>query len=384
MKKKKTAPKVKKKSSLEDSKYDFSNAKTVLHQQMSEAQKGNLNKKWLKKIQEFSDLCEAGGFKTHIAFLGTATLAKSIHSDIDLYAIKPTLDKKNSKAYSARTLCHNTLVPFAAEFGVDLGSSGREPLNNQPYFRMNKLTDDTPIHKKSRPAFNYMLSLIKELSELESTVEAKQTLAAFIHVRMKFQKKYELNNADVVVTPESLCKIIIDFVTIDSEGGRLAQAIVAGLVDVFAGEERVDSGRINDPSRRYPGDVCIRSEKVNSIIEKAFEVRDKPVKISDVHIFGKKCVDMNVREASVVMVSALQERLDKIKVSEWASQLGIGMTLFHGWSEFIEQVLFWSENSKPEAAIEAAKQIEKRLVQVEASEIAVKRWQQMITAKALA
>ena len=48
-----------------------------------------------------------------------------------------------------------------------------------------------------------------------------------------------------------------------SENGRRAQAVVAGLMDAFAGAERVESGRVNDPSRRHPGDVCVRAAARN-------------------------------------------------------------------------------------------------------------------------
>jgi hypothetical protein len=83
------------------------------------------------------------------------------------------------------------------------------------------------------------------------------------------------------------------------EGGRRAQAVVAEHLDVFAGPERVESGRINDPSRKYPGDVCVQSAYDPDVWEKAIEVRDKPVATADVQIFGKKCVDMGVREAAL-------------------------------------------------------------------------------------
>jgi hypothetical protein len=43
-------------------------------------------------------------------------------------------------------LCHSVLVPLSAELGFSLGVTGREPLNNQPYFRMTRLDDGTPVH----------------------------------------------------------------------------------------------------------------------------------------------------------------------------------------------------------------------------------------------
>jgi hypothetical protein len=127
---------------------------------------------------------------------------------------------------------------------------------------------------------------------------------------------------------------VIQFTREYSEGGRRAQAIVAGLLDVFAGTERVESGRINDPSRHYPGDVCIRSTSDPQVWEKAFEVRDKPVSASDVQIFGKKCIDVGVREAAVVMVNEGQQALDRAALEAWAASFGIGLTLFHGWEAF--------------------------------------------------
>jgi hypothetical protein len=96
----------------------------------------------------------------------------------------------------------------------------------------------------------------------------------------------------------------------------------------------------------YPGDVCVRSQEDSSNWEKAFEVRDKPVTETDVRIFGKKCVDMGVREAAVLMASDAQQRLDVANLGKWAQDFGLGLTLFHGWPGFIEQALFWSEQGR--------------------------------------
>lgn len=343
-----------------------------------EVAKDKPSEKWLNKIIKFSEACNEGNVKTHIAFLGTSLLAKSLNAKVDLYAIKPNQDKKNPNAYSARTLCHTVLVPLSAELGIDLGVTGREPLNNQPYFRMRSLKDKTPIHSNGKAAFAILLDLIKELTEIKSEKKAREALAAYIYVRKTAQKNYNFTSGDLKVTADTLCKQIDLLLSHATEGGKIAQAVVAGLCDVFAGEDRVDTGRINDPSRKYPGDVSIRVSSDSKSIEKSFEVRDKPVNTSDVHIFGKKCADFGVRESAIVMVSKLQKQLDIEKISAWATQLGIGMTLFHGWTGFIEQILFWSESSKPEAATLAAKQIEKRLIQLEASSAAITYWQGLI------
>ena len=208
------------------------------------------------------------------------------------------------------------LVPLSAELGISLGVTGREPLNNQPYFRMERLDDGTPVHSGGRAAFDYMLGLVRELVELRSEKQALAALRSFIGVRMGYQPRYVPHDGASHITPERLARAVQEFVRANSEHGKRAQAIVAGPTYVFATPARVESGRINDPSRKYPGDVCVRSEADIETWDSAFEVRDKPVAASDVQIFGKKCVDMRVREAAVVMVSDRQSPLDAAQLSQ--------------------------------------------------------------------
>ncbi|HEX3408796.1 MAG TPA: restriction endonuclease, SacI family [Candidatus Binataceae bacterium] len=337
---------------------------------------------WIHKVQQLSQLCEDGISKTHIAFLGTVLLAKAMDPRADLFAIKPAhaIGKHKINSFSARTLCHNVLVPIAAELGISLGVTGREPLNNQPYFRMTRLGDGTPVHAGGRKAFDYMIELVKELQQVPNVQEARKALRAFISVRRRYQPRYADPKGDTAVTPEQLLAAIIQLVSSNSEGGRRAQAVAAGLLDIFAGLDRVLSGRINDPSRKYPGDVCIKSATDPHAWEKAFEVRDKPVSTPDIQIFGKKCVDMRVREAAVVMVSDRQIPVDEVYLAKWASGFGLGLTLFFGWESFVDQVLFWSELPKPIAATRAVACIRQRLINVECSPAAVALWNKLTRA----
>ena len=356
-------------------------AASIVREEARKSESGQIDKDWLEKVERLSKLCQDGVSATHIAFLATAMLAKAVNHRADLFAIKPTHATDNPNAYSARSLCHGVLVPLAAELGFSLGVTGREPLNNQPYFRMTRLGDDTPVHSGGRAAFDYMVGLVRELNALKSEAPARDALCAFIAVRRRYQPRYADHEDGADLTPDQLVEAITRLVRENSEGGRRAQAVVAGLMDVFAGPERVESGRINDPSRKYPGDVCVRSEADPKVWEKAIEVRDKPVSSHDVQIFGKKCVDMAVREAAVVMVSDRQDRLDSDALTQWANGFGIGLTIFHGWNEFVDQVLFWSHQPKPVAANLAVGFIHQRLIAVEVSPAAVKLWQEFVQAQ---
>ncbi|MDA8457146.1 restriction endonuclease, SacI family [Acidovorax sp. GBBC 3334] len=344
----------------------------------AEAEVGlTVDAEWARKVEVLSRLCEVGGSATHIAFLVTAMLAKSVDGEVDLYAIKPTHSLGNQNAFSARTLCHGVVVPLAAELGVNIGVNGREPLNNQPYFRMTALGDGTPVHTRARPAFDYMVSLVDELQSY-TRVQARVALRAFIAVRRRYQTVYATSSGALTVTWATLPTAIQRLVEENSEGGRRAQAVVAGLFDVFAGADQVESGRINDPSRHYPGDVAVRNAAGGW--DKAVEVRDKVVAESDVYIFGRTCLAKGVREAAIVLAAPFQPRLNNLAVANWAANSGLGITLFYGWAYFVDQVLFWSGAPKAQAVEAAVATIEERLVAVQASPASVLIWHSLTRA----
>jgi len=234
--------------------------------------------KWIERVERLSALCDEGTAKTHIAFLGVAMLARATDGKADLFALKPKHAKDNPSAISLRTLAEGVLVPIAAELGISLGVTGGQPLNNQPYFRMVRLGDGTPVHEGGRAAFDYMLQLVHELQAADPAV-AQAALAAYVAVRRRYQPRYESSSVDASIAAERLAAVISAFVEANSEGGRRAQAVVAGLLDIAFGTDRIVTGRINDPSRKHPGDICVKGEQDvtddEPQWEKSIEVRDK-------------------------------------------------------------------------------------------------------------
>ena len=356
---------------------DKSLASDLVREAMAQADRGSVEPAWVHKIEKLWEHCEAAQVRTHIAFFGTAILAKATHPDVDLAAVKPTKAPNNPGAFSARSLCHSVLVPLSAELSFSIGVNGREPLNNQPYFRMARLGDDTPIHSRGREAFDYLYALVREL-QTQNTEQARGALSAYIAVCLRHQRRYTAPDGIVALSPAALSDAIHEFVGIDSEGGKRAQASVAGVMDAFSGPDRVVSGRVNDPSRRSPGDVCVRSLEDPETWEKALEVRDKAVSMPDILIFARKCAQENVREAAVVAVARSQAALDPLKLLEGAEQYGIGLTVFESWQSFVEQALFWSPDPQPVAAKRAATFIHERLFSIGAEPAAIELWAQTV------
>ncbi|WP_185982557.1 restriction endonuclease, SacI family [Aureimonas mangrovi] len=345
-------------------------AERVLRDQAELSDRDSGDERWIGRIEELSRLCEVGNIRTHIAFLGTALLAKSVDARADLVWIKPKHAADAPFAFSARTLSEHVLVPVAADVGIHIGVTGAQPLNNQPYFRMTYLGDATPISQAGRPAFDYLRGLVEELKAM-SADESRNALRAFVTVRRRYQPRYTEHAGELHVTPTSLAAAIVAFVGENSEGGKRAQACVAGLFDATFGHASVISGRINDPSRDKPGDVCVLAD---GRPYKAIEVKDKPVSFNDVQIFGKKAVDMGVTDAAYVMVASRQERLDAEALARWADGFGLSLSLFYDWTDLVTSALYWSPMPANDAAKLSATRIRERLISMEALQESVASW----------
>lgn len=360
---------------------DHARAERVLREEAAKAGKDPGPAPWRDKVERLSALCLRGKAITHIAFLGTILLARSVDRRADVKWIKPSHAQDAPNAFSARTLSEKVLVPVAAELGIHLGATGPQPLNNQPYFRMTFLGDDTPVRSNARPAFDFMLGLVREIEGMDEA-QAREALRAYIVVRTGHAPKYAPAAGVAAVSREGVSAAIVAFVGEESEGGKRAQAVVAGLLDAAYGADRVVTDRINSPSRRYPGDVCVLSEAGSEEIERAFEVKDKPVSLTDIQIFGRKCIEFGVREAAYVMVAAAQSAPDAIAVYRWAAGLGLGMTLHTQWPPLVRQCLFWGLLPTPDGAVEAVSRIRERLITIEAAPASLERWERFVAVAA--
>lgn len=162
----------------ENIRIDREKAADLLFREAARATGGFIDPDWERRITSLSEAC-ATVSRTHIAFLGTAILAKCIEPDVDVFAIKA---EGGSNAYSARGLCHGALVPNAPELDINLGVTGREPLNNQPYFRSMRVSRDMPVRSTAQPIIEELCDILEVLATAGED-EARKALRAFIQVR---------------------------------------------------------------------------------------------------------------------------------------------------------------------------------------------------------
>ena len=352
-------------------------ARGVLYEEAAKAAAGHIDQSWARPIEELSEAATATSL-THIAFLGTAILAKCVDPTIDVFAVKKSA---GPKSYSARGFCHGVLVPNAPELDISLGVSGREPLNNQPYFRIERLTREAPVRSTARGVLNLLCDVLDRL-QAASEEQARQAMRAFIDVRRRFGTRYSRSIADrLTISVPDLITAIVTLVDTGSEGGRVAQAVVAGLMDVFAGEDRVDARRVNDPSRTIPADVNVR-RKEETGWERAFEVRDKPVTREDLYLLVGKCVLAEVDEAVMVAIAPSPPIALLAEARAWAAERGVAVTVYSDWNSLVQQALHWAPLATLVGASRLPSRIEQRLIEAEASAEALALWNTLVSVRA--
>jgi len=350
---------------------DRGQAELLLRKALALASAGReLPEEWLERTRQVG----LSPCKTYVAVLGTILLAKATNPNVDVFALKATTDSPG--AYGPRMLGHQVLVPFAIDNRIHLGARGREPWNNQPWFRYEVAESSMRIAAKCRSAFEYLLSCFARVAELTDE-EAFMSLAAFLRERQHAEALYEqLQLGDRPLTLRGLVEITGTFVIRDPEGGKRGQALAAAAFDlVFS---NVESGGINDPSGHWPGDVQIFGDAADPV--QCCEVRQKPVSSSDVLIFCQSLQSFRVRRGVVVMLNPEQEPLDGTAlVRDVEERFGVTLTLLTGVDELLRTATSWSNQPVVESLVELVERFSERLQEIEASPEAVTEWQQLIT-----
>lgn len=256
--------------------------------------------------------------------------------------------------------------------------TGREPLNNQPYFHVQVATLDEllPLVRGHAEApVRLLVKCLEELQKVTKTQQARDALRAFIRVRRGYQLAYPMApKVPPKVTPVSFVSLAERVVGADAEGGKRAQAVASGVLDAVAGEDFVLVGRINDPDRHFPGDVGVLEEAGGNHLAYAIEVRNKRVSAEDITMFGRKLAEKGVSRGGVLAVAGDQPRVTTQAAEVWASKQGVHLVSFFGWKSFLEQAFFWSEDDAAKVCEEAYRRARVRLEELEADPVAIVMW----------
>lgn len=357
-------------------KRDREEATRILEEEKEKALNQPIDSSWVYRIEEVCGAIDHHG-KTIVAMLGTAILAKALNINLDPLSLQEGADREG--AYSARSLCQHVLAANAPRLQIDLGVTGREPLNNQPFFGKSTVYDAAShAHSQSKEAMELLVQALEDLARIEDPDEARLVLRAFLQVRQKRQPDYDAyQGAGQHLTRSQFIAHLFEFVRTDSESGKRAQAVGAGLLDVIASSDRVEVGGIHDPDRRFPGDIGVRRLATETELSRAFEVRDKPVEEHDLYHLVEKSAEAGVSKVGMLAVAEAQVPFDLDNAQDWADDRGVMLVVYFDWPTFIKQILFWSDVSEDALVQLAFDRVLQRLKELEVSEEGIIQWGSM-------
>jgi hypothetical protein len=290
-----------------------------------------LPREWIERVEKV-------GMARNITFLpmlGTALLARATDRHIDPLSLR---DDESHKSYSARDLAKTVLVPCCMAAGINIRTTGAEPLNNQPFLRAPRITLDLKVHKNARADFEFLYECLTKVDFLENE-SAVAALAAFLRVRIAVTAAHlPVSVADGTLTLADLERALDAFVAGDAEGGKVGQAVVAGMLDVVFPDVRTK--RINDPSVKWPGDVGVFAVSKLSI---STEVKQRPFTEAEVLLFAARLREKRVSRAWIAALAQQGKPLPESKLRTLAyEQSGVALAVFTKASELLRAAVMWS------------------------------------------
>jgi hypothetical protein len=191
--------------------------------------------------------------KTYLASLATALVARSTSSKIDATAL---MRDAGPGGYSAATVAKE-LYQFCSDRSIPMKNIGPVPLNNSPFTGKRTVDPAWPnVAIWARPHLVFLRTALDKANEL-SRGEAELAAAVLFRQRLGIAKPAErLPLASPVDAADAFRRIAATaaaFIAEDTESGRRGQAFVAACLSLV--HPVVESARINDPSRKHPGDV---------------------------------------------------------------------------------------------------------------------------------
>ena len=274
--------------------------------------------------------------KSFTPMLGTALLAKATNDHVSSLALK---EGAGHSAYSARGLAHGVLVPFAARHGINLRTTGAEPLNNQPFFRYEVVSREMKVRSGNQGELSYLVECLERVDFLRQE-EALLALAAFLQARIADPATtlvdLELSHVPNLVMLTSATE---SFVTADAEGGRRGQALGAATLDLVYDDVR--TARVNNPSRGRPGDVVVMESAMAVFC--GIEVRQKPVSMVEVMQFAGRLAHDEIRRGMVFALhpSQVAPSAADVLISVW-SEHGVLMEMVCGVGAVLSRGLLQS------------------------------------------
>lgn len=298
--------------------------------------------------------------KTWVPAFGAVLLARSVNDKIDPGSIKVLKEPARDKTFSLRRLAHEVLVPLSRELGFSVRTTGREPLNNQPFFRYDHVDD---IDRVGSPAD---LARYRELLDQVGLLDCQQALlalAAYLQVgiaesRNKLPRAEPPVSVGLTVLSDSIDKMV----KIPGLGPWVTQALGATMLSIR--HPGVIVRRLNDPSTDYPGDV--QGVNAHGEVVVCLEARCKMVTFADSVAFSSACAAGDMHKA--VLLALGEQRDESLAIAarrSWDDQ-GVVLNVITTAEQTFQQLITWADGSAQEILARIPGEMEKQLIAMEA------------------
>jgi hypothetical protein len=310
----------------------------------------------------------AGKYNTFVPMLGTALLGKATDPRVDPFSIQAASRGDGpANAYNARDLAKRVFVPECESRRIQLRTGGAEPLNAHPFYKQQRVTRQ--LKAKWPREVEYLCDCL-DAAEPLTEKQALDALAGTIRVLLEAPRPLELELAERPQDLLALLQTTNAFITDDSEGGKRGQAFVTACLDLVFQDVRTK--RVNDPSRRTPGDIEIGKPRALTL---AAEVKQRPFSPSEIVQFVKRCQKRDIRRALIVALDPAQPPLplDELRRIAWQEH-GVHLTVMRNIRELLELALTMSDRSLQESLSSFPRLALNRLIEIGVSAAGVGAW----------
>lgn len=293
--------------------------------------------------------------RTPLAAVLTGLLARASDGQVDPLSLQ---DNSGPHGFSATRLW-NQAIRRHAQGTVHLNKLKDQPFNNSPFNGQRRVgttwENTSSASKKYLKRVTELLALVDEMSP----DQAQKALLSFL-VAAPDPPQARTTSLDedktLSVSLVDFADAVQNFILLNSDDGRRAQAFVTACVEVALPGRTTTPESVNDPSRTAPGDVKSHAQDDPKALGPLFiEVKDKIVMRTDVVQFVKEVAAFD-RSASAGY-AALSNNADteanlpsKSRVPDaepLTREFGIPVLVWRSPLELLSQSAAWSALAVP-------------------------------------
>lgn len=293
--------------------------------------------------------------RTPLAMVLCGLLSRASNPFVDPYSLQ---EGSGEFGYNAHGLWSSVIYKHGSGI-ISLNRLKEIPFNNSPFNGKRSLDLTWPnMSEKSRKPITEAYKMLTSVSEM-SPDQAKTALLSFLVAAPEppisvsaFAFGDEDDLSKVTITLQEFCDEVRNFILVNSDGGRRAQAFVAACIDVAKPGQTHTPASVNDPSRSSPGDVKTFTERNGKKHHGPFfvEVKDKIVRRENVESYLVSVKQFSDQASAGYAAFANTDEVESKAAT--ASQLpsaekltvssGVPTILWRSPLELMSQVMAWS------------------------------------------